>query len=199
MKAAFEAFASTGYDAVSLNRLLKVAGIPKGSLYQYFGSKKELYAHLMQTAQGRRMEYLQDVLDRDGLTFWDLVAELFESDFRFELENPLMARFLARSTAEEHHPDFGNMRREWIESQSNALIYVLEKVKVRGKIRNDIHTRTVAWLIARLQTSSVELLEYRFGIALDEPHEDPLFGLSKKDVRGLAKDLTRILRSGIRD
>jgi AcrR family transcriptional regulator len=199
LHAAFSEFAATGYEAASLNAIIQAAGIPKGSLYQYFGSKKDLYLHLMQVAQGRRMEYLQDVLDRDGLTFWDLVAELFEADFRFELENPLQARFLAQAAAEERHPDFGNLRREWIETQSNALIYVLEKEKARGKIRERIHTRTLAWLLARMQTSSVELLEYRFGISLDTPSEVPMFGIPKKEIRNLAKDLTRILKSGIRN
>lgn len=199
LQAAFQEFAATGYEAASLNGILQKAGIAKGSLYQYFGSKKELYTHLMHLAQGRRMEYLQDVLDQDGLTFWDLVRALFEADFRFELENPLQARFLAQAASEERHPDFGNLRREWIETQSNSLMYVLEKEKSRGKIKDDIHTRTLAWLVARLQTSSVELLEYRFGISLDQPTEEPMFGVSKKDIRGLAKDLTRVLRSGIRD
>jgi AcrR family transcriptional regulator len=198
LHAAFEEFAATGYEAASLNNMLRKAGIPKGSLYQYFESKKDLYRHLMQLAHGRRMEYLQDVLDQDGLTFWSLVSALFEADFRFELENPLNARFLAQAAAEERHPDFGNMRREWIETQSNALIYVLEKEKARGKIRERIHTRTLAWLLARMQSSSVELLEYRFGISLDTPSEEPMFGIPKKEIRNLAKDLTRVLKSGIR-
>jgi len=198
LHAAYEEFAATGYEAASLNNMLRKAGIPKGSLYQYFDSKKDLYSHLMQLAHGRRMEYLQDALDQDGLTFWSLVGALFEADFLFELENPLHARFLAQAAAEERHPDFGNLRREWIETQSNALIYVLEKEKARGKIRERIHTRTLAWLLARLQSSSVELLEYRFGISLDTPSEQPMFGIPKKEVRTLAKDLTRVLKSGIR-
>jgi AcrR family transcriptional regulator len=198
LQAAFQEFAATGYEAASLNGILQKAGIPKGSLYQYFESKKDLYNHLMQLAHGRRMEYLQDVLDQDGLTFWKLVRSLFEADFHFELENPSLARILAQAAAEERHPDFGNMRREWIETQSNALIYVLEKEKARGKIRERIHTRTLAWLLARMQTSSVELLEYRFGISLDAPSSEPLFGIPKKEIRNLAADLTRILKSGIR-
>ncbi len=198
MKASFEEFAFHGYEVASITALVKKTGIPKGSIYHYFESKKDLYSYLVDIAQSRRSEYLQDVLDSDGLKFWDLIAGLFEADFRFTLENPIQALLLNAASLEWNHPDFGNMKRDWIQSQSNPLMYIVEREKGRGKLRDDIPTQTICYLLARLQTGTTDLLEYSFKISLHKPTEDPMFGVSKKEIRALAKDLAKMMKSGLR-
>ncbi len=199
MKACFDEFSSNAYEVASITPIIKQTGIPKGSIYQYFGTKKDLYQYLIELSQGRRMEYLQDVFDTDGLTFWQLVGALFEAEFRFILENPIQASLLHAASLEWTHPDFGNMKKEWLQAQANSLMYILEREKGRGKMRNDIPTKTMCFLIARVQSDAPELLEYSFNISLKKPGNDPMFGVSKKEIRTLSKDLTKILKSGLRD
>ena len=43
LDAALEEFAAYPYDQASVNRIVARAGIPKGSFYQYFENKKDLY------------------------------------------------------------------------------------------------------------------------------------------------------------
>ncbi|STY42091.1 HTH-type transcriptional repressor AcnR [Listeria booriae] len=40
---AVEEFASHGYKAASTNRICEVAGVSKGLIFHYFGSKEKLY------------------------------------------------------------------------------------------------------------------------------------------------------------
>lgn len=47
LDAAFEEFASHGYAKASTNRIIKKAGISKGTLFYYFNSKEELYHDLI--------------------------------------------------------------------------------------------------------------------------------------------------------
>lgn len=48
--AAKKEFSSAGYRLASTNRITKEAGISKGSLFYYFGSKEQLYFHLIKKA-----------------------------------------------------------------------------------------------------------------------------------------------------
>ena len=50
LEAAYREFALKGYEAASITNLVKDLGIAKGSVYQYFDDKKDLYEHLINSA-----------------------------------------------------------------------------------------------------------------------------------------------------
>ena len=54
--AALDEFASYGFNAASLNRIIDAAGISKGSMYYYFDGKEDLYAHVARVELGRLFE-----------------------------------------------------------------------------------------------------------------------------------------------
>lgn len=47
INAALNEFARNGYGKASTNEIIKEAGISKGSLFNYFNNKKELYLFLL--------------------------------------------------------------------------------------------------------------------------------------------------------
>lgn len=56
INAAIEEFAQNGYEKASTNKIIKEAKISKGSLFNYFNSKKELYLFLL--------EYISEIIDK---------------------------------------------------------------------------------------------------------------------------------------
>jgi AcrR family transcriptional regulator len=56
MRAALDEFATHGFSAASLNRIIDAAGISKGSMYYYFDGKEDLYAHVARVELGRLFE-----------------------------------------------------------------------------------------------------------------------------------------------
>ena len=47
LRAAREEFSRVPYESASVNRIIRSAGIPRGSFYMYFTDKEELFGHLM--------------------------------------------------------------------------------------------------------------------------------------------------------
>ena len=47
---AIDEFSRCGYEQASINRMVGRLGIAKGSIFQYFGSKKNLYFHIFEHA-----------------------------------------------------------------------------------------------------------------------------------------------------
>lgn len=85
-------FAEHGYRQASTNAIVKRAGIPKGTLFFYFGSKKELYLYVIDQAVARYTA----LFEKDAA---DPPADLFErllyfgrSRMRFAISQPHLYR-----------------------------------------------------------------------------------------------------------
>ena len=61
MNAAVEEFAEYGLENASTNRIVKNSGIAKGSFYQYFDDKQDVFMHLLDVIEQKELEFFKDV------------------------------------------------------------------------------------------------------------------------------------------
>ena len=61
MNAAVEEFVEYGLENASTNRIVKNSGIAKGSFYQYFEDKQDVFMHLLDVIEQKELEYFKDV------------------------------------------------------------------------------------------------------------------------------------------
>ncbi|MEM7106697.1 MAG: TetR/AcrR family transcriptional regulator [Bacteroidota bacterium] len=97
-------FADHSYAEASISRLVKNIGIAKGSMYQYFDDKSDLYTYLIQLSVDRKYEILDYVAKKvsDDLGLWLLQTCLVE--LKFVQEFPEMQRLLNRAELESKVP-----------------------------------------------------------------------------------------------
>ena len=70
LNAAWEEFASTRFGDVSINQIIRKAGIPRGSFYQYFGDKEDLFLYLLEEVREHvKREYRRALEDAGGDIF----------------------------------------------------------------------------------------------------------------------------------
>jgi len=114
MRAALEEFAERGYAMASTNAITARAGISKGLLFHYFGSKKNLYVQVLRELVGREIERFR----RTAPAFHpDIVERLLQiSLYKQKLvrEDPVATRFLATvlQAPEEIKPEVARLFRE---------------------------------------------------------------------------------------
>jgi AcrR family transcriptional regulator len=60
MNAAIEEFAEYGLENASTNRIVKNSGIAKGSFYQYFEDKQDVFMHMLDDIEQEEMEFFKD-------------------------------------------------------------------------------------------------------------------------------------------
>ena len=58
LSAARAEFARVPYEDASVNRIIRAAGIPRGSFYMYFTDKEELFRFLMETYGGMLADWM---------------------------------------------------------------------------------------------------------------------------------------------
>ncbi|BDE86072.1 MAG: TetR/AcrR family transcriptional regulator [Clostridiales bacterium] len=66
MEAAWEEFVRTSYTEVSINKIIQIAGIPRGSFYQYFEGKEDLFFYLLDDVHRHFIQVFCKLLDRAG-------------------------------------------------------------------------------------------------------------------------------------
>src|SRR5688572_21758356 len=59
INAAVEEFAQYGLENASTNRIVENSGISKGSFYQYFEDKEDVFMYLLSVLEQEKMEYLK--------------------------------------------------------------------------------------------------------------------------------------------
>ncbi|MCJ7626986.1 MAG: TetR/AcrR family transcriptional regulator [Longimicrobiales bacterium] len=78
LKAAGEEFAEKGFEAASINRIIKKSGMSKGSVYYYFEDKADLFTTTLERSLQRLVDEIGwlslEVLGPDE--FWDALLEL---------------------------------------------------------------------------------------------------------------------------
>ncbi len=97
-KLAIAEFASADYDNASISNIVKQAKIAKGSFYQYFEDKTDLYLYLIEAASQQRIDFLH--ASRESERFTDFFAELrwlFVTSTKFSAQYPQLSQILNRA------------------------------------------------------------------------------------------------------
>ncbi|MEM9390672.1 MAG: TetR/AcrR family transcriptional regulator [Bacteroidota bacterium] len=97
-------FASYSFAEASVSRIVKNLGIAKGSIYQYFDDKSDLYAYLIELSLNRKYEILNYIATKvsDDIYLWLFQTCLVE--LKFAREFPEMQKLLNRAELESDSP-----------------------------------------------------------------------------------------------
>ena len=78
LDAAWEEFTTTRFVDVSINQIVRRAGIPRGSFYQYFAGKDDLFAYLLEEVRNHVKEEYRRVLRDNGGDMFQAQLDCFD-------------------------------------------------------------------------------------------------------------------------
>ena len=92
-ESAISEFSSKPFSYASINTIVASAGISKGSFYQYFLDKGDLYQHVHGIAQKRKLELITSMApNSNDLDVFAYLRWLLQVEVIFELRQPQLAR-----------------------------------------------------------------------------------------------------------
>jgi len=97
VQAATEEFSACGLENASTNRIVAAAGISKGSFYQYFDDKRDLFNYLLQVVEDEKKAFFRDrhppstSLDTFGYFRW-----MIKTGMEFNSSYPALNQALTR-------------------------------------------------------------------------------------------------------
>ena len=78
LRAAREEFSRVPYESASVNRIIRSAGIPRGSFYMYFTDKEELFGHLMDSYGALLERRMGELLEQREGDLFAAFLDLFD-------------------------------------------------------------------------------------------------------------------------
>ena len=135
INAALQCFGKHGYDKASINDIAVAAHISKASVFQYFGSKKQLYGYLLDYA-GKIItdSFRQSAFGEDSDLF-DRVLASSLTEAEILKKNPYISQFITSAwaeTAAEISDTLVAFREEMSKLRSDLILKKNDAVKFKN-------------------------------------------------------------------
>lgn len=168
-RAAIAEFARRGFSAGSMNVVAREAGVAKGSLFQYFDDKLDLFTTVSTASNEELRAKMLAGVDVDRDPFFPTLRRLVTDWIAYFREHPLER---AAGLATSHEID--EEARAAVRSVTNAafvdvLLPMVRRARDAGELRRDVDVEQVV--------SMVTLLLRHLNTAPFYPHIDPILRL----------------------
>ncbi|MCF7924330.1 MAG: TetR/AcrR family transcriptional regulator [Candidatus Izimaplasma sp.] len=153
LNAAIFEFSNKIYEQVNLSDIIKKAKIPRGSFYQYFKDKEDLYLYLISVIRETKINYLSSSLINDeDIPFLDLVKIMFEDGINFAINHPKYVMILDLLLNNKNQL-YEKLMKDNIKIAKKIYKEMIDKDKKLGRINKDIDTEVFAEIIVNLTTN----------------------------------------------
>jgi AcrR family transcriptional regulator len=196
LKIAIREFAENPYDVASISNIVREAGIAKGSFYQYFEDKQDLYRYLIELGTEERLNVIKALPAQDlSGDLFVYIRWLFQSAVYFELKEPGLAQVAYRAFVDE--VPFPEMAEEL---RRRGPTQFFKQLLTQGVHHGDISP----WADVDLAAFIMEATYYQFGryfvqrldLTADTDLEQ---AFASAEAQELLDNLIRILQKGIGD
>ncbi len=183
INAAFKEFARNGYEKASTNEIVKEAEISKGSLFNYFKSKKELYLFLLEYV-AKVIEQIYDEVDWHEADFFARMRQLGLVKFKIYKQYPYAFNFLkalAQEDAVEVKPIISQLSQGLISSGLERGYQNIDWSKFRDDIDREKMISIINWTMLRFAEQSMDNLDSIDNIGMEVLREsDEYFDILKR-------------------
>ena len=168
-KVALAEFAEYSFDQASINRIVAKAGIAKGSFYQYFEDKKDLFMYLMQVATEKKLNYFSPLLNNPTeQNFFTLIRAIYISGMQFAIDHPEYAAISKAVLENKNGPIYNEIMDTNLPTAHNLFESLLQMAIARGEVRATIDVKMFAYMITAMNTVVIEYYVEHVAQSFDE-------------------------------
>ncbi|MDF1616899.1 TetR/AcrR family transcriptional regulator [Petrocella sp. FN5] len=141
------AYTKKHYNEVTVDSIVAHADIPKGSFYQYFENKDDLYKYIFQDLGLKKSDMLlEEIRDNTHITFLELIVKLVLSGERFEEQDIMMKNLKERFLKECPQEVKQDILKELTPQTVNLFKKIIQSFVDRGVFREDLDVNMGAHL-----------------------------------------------------
>ena len=190
MEVAIDEFAQSSFQNASINRIVENAGIAKGSFYQYFEDKSDVFKYILNISTEKKLTYLNHILDKiDELEFFQAIRELYIGGLRFAQDHPKLLSisndFVKNADAKLKEEIFGSN----IPKSNKVIETLIAKGVKRGELDPNIDIEFTAFILTSL---TISIGEYFIKEVMDKGD------IENTDILPLVDKMLKIFENGIR-
>jgi|GEM_PF-673004 len=157
IQGAMGAFSEKTYRKVTIDRIVELANIPKGSFYQYFENKDDLFMYIFSELGDEKKEAFEAVFDQmESVSFQDFIGILLMEANQFENRDSVMIGLKNRFLKECPQKVKNDIMKSVIPKSYQLFGDIIETYKARGELNKDLPVKETAYIL----TSVITQLEF---------------------------------------
>jgi AcrR family transcriptional regulator len=187
MSEAYKEFSRNSFEAASITNLVKSLGIAKGSVYQYFADKEELYSFLIHDANKQLNQLLDKACGYNGEDFVEWYTRFLLVKVKFFLSFPQFAVLLQKLMVESANPQRSlaqEIEENWLTRISTSLPASMYDSDINNK------------LLLRSPLLVFELITNKLNLNKLIENEDPVF-LEPSRLVAICSEWAKKLEQGL--
>jgi len=187
VEAAEAEFGMHGFSGGSLNVIARRAGVAKGSLFQYFADKRDLYAFIADIASQRVRAYMEDrIRELDpSRPFFEFLTDWLDAWVAYFADHPHERALHAAATLEVDTDARVSVQNVIHRHYLEVLRPLIHDARVRGDLRADSDTDALMSLLLMI-FPHLALAPYVRGL-------DPILGLDEPSPEQPALAVRRLV------
>jgi len=160
--AAMDEFSENSYNAASLNRIVKAAGISKGSLYQYFADKRDLYFFLLDRIAQEKLKLVQKTArDASHASFFEVLGLVLQTALELARTKPRYA-LIANRMLDDRQVEEEVLQR-YGSSSDSFFQPLLARAIQQGEVKGDLDIELVSKLLTACMLATGEYMIEKHG------------------------------------
>lgn len=192
-------FAEHGYEAASISQIVSRAGIAKGSFYQYFEDKHDLFMHLVDLAAQEKQAFFRNLPNPDpSLDFFQYLRWLFEAGYAYAARQSTLNQAISRVLFGEGM-FMGEAFREVRERSAGMYRELIQRAVKQGDIASTVDPVVAGFVIETLLNAlGLFIMNQQTGIQANL-QQGSLDWLHSEKARQIVDHLLDILENGMGD
>lgn len=148
--AALNEFSISSFKESKISNIVKEAKIPRGSMYQYFENKLDLYKYVFAKLGDKKLGYMEDIIHNpEDVPFLDLFRRLYEIGIKYAIENPKAVK-MAMHLYNSKDIAFDEILEDGLKQAKAFYVGYIESDKLLGRINPEIDTDIFADLMMNM-------------------------------------------------
>jgi AcrR family transcriptional regulator len=173
------------YEHINIQNIIKTASIPRGSFYQYFKDKDDLFAFFYDFATDIKLKYWGDLLSPTlEISFLERLKKIYLIGYKFSVDYPKIVKIgyrISESQIIKNDENFKKGTQVAIDLYENFI----KADQNKGLIRKDIDARILSSFITEFiqKVTLEELLNERFDFNIIETKVNQLIDIIEKGIK----------------
>jgi AcrR family transcriptional regulator len=184
MEASILEISTNTYENLNLANIIRDSNIPRGSFYQYFKDKNDLYDYFMEYVGIKKYEFYGNLFDPSlDISFFERFEKIYLKGFEFAKEHPILVKAGKKLMTSSYY----QKNETYQKSMNQVILFFKELIEVdmkNNKIRTDIDSKILATII----------LEMMYKVTFDEYKVDEI---DFDHIEKIMKQMLDIIKKGI--
>jgi AcrR family transcriptional regulator len=194
---AVDEFAQHDYASASISKIVAKAGIAKGSLYQYFTDKSDLYSYLLDLVSQKKAAMMANTFQQENkLPFFESLLALFTVMAGFELQYPKLAKIGYKATSGKS-PLPEDLLIKGKRATIQYFVTLINQGKVNGEIRPEIDAEIAAFIFVSTLSEMGNYVSAHPLLGAEKSKGDKPTPTQFTEIERLYQQVIMILKDGI--